>query len=92
MNEIKTGKIVLVIAGKESGRAFAVIERSDNRFALIADGRHRKIEKPKRKNVRHLIVLSQDGKAAYLSEEALKNLSEGKLTNNHLKRELKMYV
>ena len=47
------GCVVLATAGKEKGRAMAVVG-SDNRFVLLADGRKRPIERPKRKNPRHI--------------------------------------
>ena len=47
------GQVVLSKAGKDSGSFYAVVlEEKD--FAYIADGRLRKVEKPKRKRKKHL--------------------------------------
>lgn len=47
------GQVVLSKAGKDSG-SFYVILSEENDVAYIADGKLRKVEKPKRKNVKHL--------------------------------------
>lgn len=47
------GQIVLSKAGKDSGSFYAVLLEEEG-FAYIADGRLRKIEKPKRKSKKHL--------------------------------------
>lgn len=50
---IKKGTVVKATAGKECGRYFVVTD-ADERFAFIADGRKRKLSKPKRKSLKHL--------------------------------------
>lgn len=47
------GQIVLSKAGKDSGSFYAVLLEEEG-FVYIADGRLRKIEKPKRKSKKHL--------------------------------------
>lgn len=47
------GQVVLSKAGKDSG-SFYVILREEDDFAYIADGRLRKVEKPKLKRKKHL--------------------------------------
>lgn len=51
--ELKVGMIVKSIAGHDSGRFYVILEIEGNR-AKIADGKLRKIEKPKSKNFVHL--------------------------------------
>lgn len=57
------GQVVLSKAGKDSGSFYAIM-LEDGDFAYIADGRLRKIEKPKRKSIKHLAstktVLTQE--------------------------------
>ena len=55
---ITKGSVVIAKAGRDKGRAFAVIEMKGEREALIADGKSRPIERPKRKNVIHLQATS----------------------------------
>ena len=52
--EIQTGSVVLALAGHDKGGYFAVIDFADDSHALIADGKRRKVEKPKRKKCKHL--------------------------------------
>lgn len=48
------GTVVIATAGKEKGGAYVVVRKIDSRYVLISDGRHRPIEKPKKKNIAHL--------------------------------------
>lgn len=50
---IVAGMVVKSMAGHDSGSYYAVI-RAENGFAYIADGKLRKVEKPKKKNPLHL--------------------------------------
>ena len=50
---VKEGMVVKSNAGKDSGR-YSVVVSCDEGFAMICDGRHRRLDKPKRKNIRHL--------------------------------------
>jgi len=47
------GQIVKSFAGRDAGRFFIVLE-TDEKFALIADGKTRKVQSPKRKKWMHL--------------------------------------
>ena len=50
------GMIVKSLAGRDKHRAFVVVGRLDEEHLLIADGRLRRIDKPKKKKLRHLSV------------------------------------
>lgn len=47
------GSVVLATAGRDAGRLFAVLECSE-KDCLLADGRKRRLDTPKRKNLRHV--------------------------------------
>jgi ribosomal protein L14E/L6E/L27E len=49
----REGMIVKSDAGRDQER-FYVVVRAGEGFAYIADGKRRPLEKPKRKNIRHL--------------------------------------
>ncbi len=51
--EIKVGSIVRSIAGHDKGSLLLVVAL-DNGYAYVADGKLRKIEKPKKKKLKHL--------------------------------------
>lgn len=57
--EIQTGTVVQALAGHDKGGYFAVIDFADDSHVLIADGKRRKVEKPKRKKRKHLKVVGQ---------------------------------
>ena len=50
---LQRGSVVTAAAGKEKGRLLAVLEANADGL-LLADGRKRRIERPKRKNPRHV--------------------------------------
>ncbi len=50
---VKRGLIVRAAAGRDMNSYFVVLS-SDEKSAVIADGKSRKLEKPKRKNIKHL--------------------------------------
>ncbi len=52
--DIAAGSVVIAKAGRDKGMAFAVTQLLDSRTVLIADGKRRPLERPKRKNVIHL--------------------------------------
>lgn len=48
------GEIVYSKAGRDSGRYFVIVGIIDEKYVLISDGDYRRIEKPKKKKVKHL--------------------------------------
>ena len=56
---LQTGEIVLSRAGRDRDRAFVVIEVLDSEYVLIADGRLRTLERPKKKKRKHLFKVSE---------------------------------
>ena len=53
-----TGEIVLSRAGRDRNRAFVVINVLDAEYVLIADGKLRTLERPKKKKRKHLLKAS----------------------------------
>jgi ribosomal protein L14E/L6E/L27E len=49
------GSVVRAEAGRDGGEYFAVIG-FDEKYCFIADGKSRKLEKPKRKNIKHIRI------------------------------------
>lgn len=47
------GTVVKATAGRDAGRLFVIVD-ANGKDVLIADGKTRKLDKPKRKNIRHL--------------------------------------
>ena len=60
MNEpLMIGGIVRSRAGRDRGRAFVILEILDEQYVLLADGKLRTIERPKKKKRRHLLKASE---------------------------------
>lgn len=51
---IQKGSVVLSLAGRDRGRLLAVTDSRDGGAVSISDGGERPLERPKRKNPRHL--------------------------------------
>ncbi|MDD4496193.1 MAG: KOW domain-containing RNA-binding protein [Eubacteriales bacterium] len=54
--EISTGDIVKSKAGRDAGKHFMVWEILDDSYVTIVDGVLRKLESPKKKKVKHLVI------------------------------------
>jgi len=48
------GELVVSKAGRDAGRKFIVVKILDENYVLISDGDLRKIEKPKKKKIKHI--------------------------------------
>lgn len=59
------GMVVTSRAGRDAGDRYVVVGVAGPDMVLVADGRRRGIERPKRKNVKHLVA---HGPAAGLAE------------------------
>ena len=79
-----TGSIVLANAGRDQNGLFFVVGEADG-FLLLADGKRRKLEAPKRKNPRHICPVSCEG----FDHTVIQKLKEGTpVTNRELRRAL----
>ena len=79
----KIGTLVVSCTGSDKERILAVIGVSDSHL-ILADGRKRRLEKPKQKKVKHIRLLNKS-----LSCETVELLQKGKLTNKLLYRSIK---
>jgi len=83
---IKPGDIVLSKAGRDKGRWFAVMRVEEN-YCLLADGDLRKIDKMKRKKIKHIKW------ARTCSEFIAGKLDAGeKVTNSEVRRALAEFI
>ena len=66
------GRIVCSKAGRDKGYFMAVVG-TDGDFLLVCDGKERPLERPKKKNPRHLTVCTQRlPEEAFRSNKSLK--------------------
>ena len=75
------GEAVCSTAGRDAKKCFLVVEVVDEQFVLIADGKLHKIEKPKKKKIKHLVSLGK------ISQETAQKLTNRQLiTNGEIRR------
>ena len=67
------GRIVCSKAGRDKGRFMAVLE-TDGNFVYVCDGKERPIERPKRKNIKHIALTNSSlDKTQFNSNRSLRN-------------------
>ena len=80
-NEV--GRVVVSLKGHDEGRWFAIVKVLDDPYVLICDGDTRRLDKPKKKQAKHLRALPMTvcvtGKGA----------SGGELDDSDLRKSLK---
>ncbi len=81
--EVAIGQFVKSKAGRDKDRIFIITDIIDEVYVIVADGDLRKVEKPKKKKIKHL------SKYNLISEEIDKRKKEDKkITNLVLRREI----
>jgi len=81
--DLRIGCPVEITGGRDKGRIMAILG-ADASFVYVADGKHRPVEKPKRKNARHLKALKGD-----LGEIGRKISAGMPVANSQLRRALR---
>jgi ribosomal protein L14E/L6E/L27E len=81
------GQIVKILRGRDSGDFAVIVGLVDQRSVLIADGRTRKFDHPKKKNLLHLELQNET------SDIVVNSLMEtGRVTNGKLRHALAKYT
>ena len=83
---MKKADVVISLNGRDEGRFFLVVGTEDE-YSLLADGKRRKIDKPKRKKNKHLKL---EGVAD--NSVAAKLIAGEKVTNSEIRRTLAQYA
>lgn len=81
--DIKVSYIVKSLAGRDCGKLFVVIGFDGDNYALLADGKLRKLEGPKKKKLKHISFFSQNN--TRLGEKIRNN---DKITNAEIRKTL----
>ena len=83
--EVDKSSLVVSKAGRDQGQLFYVID-ADEQYVYLADGKSRRLEKPKRKKRRHVRKLP-----LYPSRVAEKIRNGDRVLNSELRRELAVF-
>ena len=78
--DIVKANVVISTAGRDKGEPFFVLG-TEGDFLLLADGKRRRVENPKRKRLRHVVPTGLDAGAA-----AERIRSSEKVTNSELRK------
>ncbi len=83
MPQLTLGQLAKSIAGRDKGRFLIVIDIVDDNYVHVADGDLRKVEKPKKKKIKHLQLLNK--KADSIAEKLAK---KRKVSNEEIRKAL----
>ena len=83
--EIAQSNIIRSDAGRDKGKLFVVLA-VEGEYLLLADGKSRRVEAPKRKKRRHVLFVAAEETRV---SEKIKN--NEKVTNSQLRRTLAAY-
>ncbi|HHV46304.1 MAG TPA: hypothetical protein GXX53_05355 [Tissierellia bacterium] len=84
--DITVGQVVKSRAGRDKGNIFLVLEIIDDKHVLIVDGDTRRLDKPKKKKIKHLIVYN-----TVLSEFKEKIDGDVKINNAYVRKLLEPF-
>lgn len=85
--DIVVGQLVKSKSGRDSGRLFLVYQVLDDEYLLIVDGDIRRLDKPKKKKIKHLIVYH-----TVVKELKEKMEGEGRLNNSYIRKLLEPFL
>jgi ribosomal protein L14E/L6E/L27E len=85
LSNIAISDIVVSVNGRDKGKSFFVVYREDL-YAMLCDGKSRRVEKPKRKKIKHIRFM-----ASCDCRTSLKLRSGIKVTNSEIRRALAEY-
>ena len=54
------GRLAVSISGRDKGRVFIIVDTPEENFVSLCDGELRRLEKPKRKKLKHIKLLEND--------------------------------
>lgn len=84
---VQVGRLVCSTRGRDSGRFYLVVGIENETKVRVADGEGRKVENPKKKNIKHLKFYD------IVAQEVVDKVRKGKrITNEDVRKELKNLV
>lgn len=85
-SELSPGQVVKSRAGRDKGRIFLIYQVIDDENVYIVDGDVRKLDKPKKKKIKHLIVYN-----TVISELKDKLENNTKINNAYIRKLLEPF-
>lgn len=84
MSGYEVGTLVSSKAGHDKCNIYVII-KAEAEYVYLVDGTSRTLEKPKKKNLRHIQIVN------YTDPELLAHRDAGTLRDEHIKRTIKLY-
>lgn len=84
--DITIGQVVKSRAGRDKGRIFLVLDIRDDQSVFVVDGDLRKLDNPKLKKIKHLIVYN-----TVLQELSYKLENKVKINNAYIRKLLEPF-
>lgn len=76
MGLLEVGQLVTSKMGRDSGKKYVVIGFYDDSHVQVADGFVRKMNRPKRKNIKHVVVHQESLGARPLDDRTIREFIE----------------
>lgn len=86
-SDVQVGQVVISKAGRDKGQAMIVCEILDSNYIFVVNGDNHSLEKPKRKNIRHV---QKTNKISKVLEEKFNSGEEP--TDAQIREEIKRLV
>ena len=58
-SELSIGQVVRSRAGRDKGGIFLIYEILDSEYVLLVDGKIRRLDRPKKKKIKHLVKIGR---------------------------------
>lgn len=81
-SDTRVGSIAVSLAGHDNGTVVVIVAGLDEKHVLVADGKRRVLATPKKKQMRHLRILTK------LSEQDTESLSKREVNDSFLRKKL----
>lgn len=80
-----TGAMAKSLAGHDKGEVFVIIKDIEE-YVFLVDGKLRPVEKPKRKNRKHIQIIHDDGE-----QKRIKLIQDRELTDEEIRKSIQCY-
>ncbi|RKD34135.1 KOW domain-containing RNA-binding protein [Thermohalobacter berrensis] len=85
-SDLEVGQVVKSKAGRDKGKVFVIYKILDEKYLLLIDGDMRKLKKPKKKKVKHVMIYND------IIEPLKEKIEKGeKFDNAYVRKQLEPY-
>jgi ribosomal protein L14E/L6E/L27E len=85
MNEFKTGSFAITTAGHDAGKCYVIFQK-DQEYVYLVDGRIRTMDRPKKKKMIHIRMLSE------IDQNLADKMNSNTAKNEEIKRAIKLML